>query len=89
MLGSTVLGGLAEAIKLLQQLIDDKPLDVPNEFKHKNPASYQQPMYQQTVYQAPPVYQPPVYQAPPVYQPQYQQPAQQAEASSPFYSTDH
>ena len=91
---STVLGGLAEAIKLLQQLIDDKPLDVPNEFKHKNPASYQQPMYQQpvyqqTVYQAPPVYQPPVYQAPPVYQPQYQQPAQQAEDASSFYSTDH
>lgn len=84
---STVLGGLAEAIKLLQQLIDDKPLDVPNEFKHKTPASYQQPAYQQPVYQAPPVYQVPVYQAPPVYQPQYQQPGQTDGASS-LYSTE-
>ena len=74
---ATALGGIAEAIKLLQQLIDDKPLDVPNEFKHKTQASYQQPvMYQQPpVYQTP-VYQPPVYQAPPVYQPQYQAPRQ-------------
>lgn len=72
---ATALGGIAEAIKLLQQLIDDKPLDVPNEFKHKTQPQYQQPvMYQQPpVYQAP-VYQPPVYQAPPVYQPQYQAP---------------
>ncbi len=80
---ATALGGIAEAIKLLQQLIDDKPLDVPNEFKHKTQASYQQPvMYQQPpVYQTP-VYQPPVYQAPPVYQPQYQQPQQAADNTS-------
>ncbi len=73
---ATALGGIAEAIKLLQQLIDDKPLDVPNEFKHKTQAPQQPVMYQQPpVYQTP-VYQPPVYQAPPVYQPQYQAPQQ-------------
>lgn len=78
---ATVLGGVSEAIKLLQQLIDDKPLEVPKEFKVKQSEPAQQPvivqpvappvMYQQQVqqtYQPPvqPVYQPPVYQ-PPVY----------------------
>ncbi len=77
---ATILGGLSEAVKLLQQLIDDKPIDVPNEFKHKQQppqsATYQQPvMYQQPVYQTP-VYQPPVYTQPPVYQQQYQAPQQ-------------
>ncbi len=75
---ATILGGLSEAVKLLQQLIDDKPIDVPNEFKHKQqpqqPAAYQPPVYQQPVYQ-PPVYQP-VYTQPPVYQQQYQAPQQ-------------
>ncbi|MBQ7295206.1 MAG: hypothetical protein IJW86_10910 [Clostridia bacterium] len=76
---ATILGGLAEAVKLLQQLIDDKPIDVPNEFKHKQqpqqPVMYQPPVYQQPVYQTP-VYQPPVFTQPPVYQQQYQAPQQ-------------
>ena len=79
---ATVLGGLSEAIKLLQQLIDDKPIDVPNEFKNTPQNTYQPPvMYQQPpVYQTP-VYQPPVYAQPPVYQ-QYQAPAQPQNTAS-------
>lgn len=82
---ATALGGIAEAIKLLQQLIDDRPLDVPNEFKHKTQTQYQQPvMYQQPpVYQTP-VYQAPIYQQPPVYQPQYQTPQTAADDSNSY-----
>lgn len=76
---ATLLGGVAEAVKLLQQLIDDRPIDSPTKSKPKKseapqngvavqnvapPVMYQQQPVQ-PVYQAP-VYQPPVYQ-PPVY----------------------
>lgn len=72
---ATALGGIAEAVKLLQQLIDDKPLKAPEE--HKPPKTEPAPgvvvqpvappvMYQQQPVQ--PVYQTPVYQTP-VYQP--------------------
>ncbi len=80
---TTILGGLAEAIKLLQQLIDDKPSEIPGEYKVKqstvvqqNAAPQQPPtLYQQqSVYQQPPVYQPPQYQQQNAYQqPTYQQ----------------
>lgn len=92
---TTILGGLAEAIKLLQQLIDDKPLEIPaKQPKGANATQPQQPpqppvMYQQqAVYPPQTVYQPQAaYQQPPVYQPQppvYQPPAYQ---QSPSYAT--
>lgn len=75
---ATLLGGVAEAVKLLQQLIDDKPLEVPKEYKtksqsHENvqPPVVIQPVAPPIMYQQQPVqqtYQTPVYQ-PPVYQP--------------------
>ncbi len=89
---TTILGGLAEAIKLLQQLIDDRPSEIPGEYSVKQSTAVQQnaapqqppTMYQQqSVYQQPPQYQPPTYQqqsvyqqAPPVYQPPQYQPSQ-------------
>ncbi len=95
---TTILGGLAEAIKLLQQLIDDRPSEIPGEYTVKQSTALQQnavpqqppTMYQQqSVYQQPPQYQPPTYQQPPVYQqapPVYQPPQYQPSQYQPSYT---
>lgn len=83
---AAILKGIAEAVKLLQRLIDLKPVDIPGEMKKAAPA--QPPVIipvQMTGEQPQPVYyQPP--QQPPVYQQVYQQPVyQQPVYQQPVY----
>lgn len=91
---ATILGGVAEAVKLLQQLIDDRTIDKPEEIKPQKTESVKSApvvqnavppvMYQQSVqpvYQTP-VYQPPVYQ-PPVYTQQPSYPSQYKPSFTP------
>ena len=98
---TTLLGGVAEAVKLLQQLIDDKPLEIPEKQAvaskpqpqaqpaAQTPVYQQQPPYAQgVVYQQPPVYQQaPVYQQPPIYQ-QAPPPAYQPPYNPPTFDED-
>lgn len=65
--------GVGEAIRLLQQLVDNNPIPKPDPAYKKSFAAVQNPTQQNIVYQAPvapvqaPVYvQPPIYQATPV-----------------------